>query len=226
MNVVWPTLKDVFLTFLRWSAGLSIGTILGLIISLLEALVIPRFHGKPSLRSRLITILLDFLRALPIIALVPIIQMISVKETWKIALISWAVMFPVWLAIRQARMRKMIDTEIALAATGLKSVDILRTYQFPKSLGGLLKGVEISIGVAWISVVAAEWVGTFTTGFWAGGLGYKIMRAHDANNWGGMLACLVLFGILGSMTAWIWRYLLYKIKYQRTGFDPMWGHRD
>lgn len=226
MTAVWPTLNDVFLTFLRWCTGLTIGTLFGLIVALLEALVTRKAHRKPRSSNWVITALLDFLRALPIIALVPIVQMLSINERWKIGLISWAVMFPVWLAIRQARIKQMIDTELVLSASRMKPINIFWIYQFPKALGGLLRGVEISIGVAWISVVAAEWVGTFSRGFWAGGLGYKIMRAHDANSWAGMLACLSLFGILGSATAWIWRKLLYKKKYWASGFDPMCEYRN
>jgi ABC-type nitrate/sulfonate/bicarbonate transport system permease component len=135
-------------------------------------------------------------------------------------------MFPVWLAIRQARQIEMIDTELVLSASGLARAEKLKTYHGPKALGGLLKGVEISIGIAWLSVVAAEWIGTFSIGFWAGGLGYKIVKAHDANSWDGMLLCLVLFGGLGTATAWTWRRLFRQDRELLAGFNPLGGHGD
>ena len=147
-------------------------------------------------------------------------------EKWKIGLIAWAAMFPILLTIRQAHKKQMIDTELMLIASGIKTINVVWKYHFSKALGGLLRGVEISIGVAWLSVVAAEWIGTYSIGFWAGGLGYKILKAHDANSWGGMIACLMFFGILGIATSWIWRYLLYKRKYLSPGFDPMCEYRD
>lgn len=226
METIWPTSNDVFLTCLRWSVGLSTGTLLGLLVASLEALAIPNTQRQARRRAWVIAALLDFLRALPVIALVPIIQMFGVEEWWKISLIAWAVMFPVWISIRQARTRRMLDTELTLSASGLRPLEIFWNYRFPKALGGLLRGVEISIGVAWISVVAAEWVGTFSNGFWAGGLGYKVLKAHDANNWSGMLACLALFGVLGSGTAWLWRALLSKDRELVAGFNPMGEYGD
>jgi NitT/TauT family transport system permease protein len=120
----------------------------------------------------------------------------------------------------------MIDTELALFASGLLSSQIFWHYRFPKILNGLFAGIEISIGVAWISVVAAEWIGTFTIGFWAGGLGYKVLKAHDANNLGGMLTCLALFGALGIATAWIWRKVTSRGGVFVGGFNPMSGYGD
>lgn len=211
---------------LRWGLGLGAGTLLGLIVALLEAFVLPNPQRKARWTRWPVAAFLDFLRALPIIALVPVIQMLGVEEWWKIGLIAWAVVFPVWLAVRQARARELVDTELALSASGLTDTEIFWTYRFPKALGGLLRGVEISIGVAWLSVVAAELVGTFTTGFWAGGLGYKITQAHDANNWRLMLICLAIFGAFGSATAWLWRRLLSKDSRLMPGFNPMSGYED
>jgi len=220
MHSAWPTIWDIALTILRWIAGLGVGVLLGLIIATLQTLV-PGEQGSKRLNTWLTVAPLDFLRALPIIALVPLVQMISISERWKVALIAWAVMFPMYLSMRQARLRSLVDTELALNAAGLSSLDIFRNYKLPKALGGLLKGVEISIGIAWLSVVAAEWVGTFSEGFWAGGLGYKITKAHEANNWSSMLICLALFGLLGTSTAWTWRILFTKERALANGFNPL-----
>jgi len=223
MGNVWPTTKDVTLTFLRWFAGMGLGTIIGLFIASLESLVVILLKDENWPRW-MISIPLDFLRSLPIIALVPLIQMIGIGEKWKIGLIAWAVTFPVWISVRQARTRTLPDTELALTACGLDQFDILLNYHLPKAFGGLLRGVEISIGIAWLSVVAAEWIGTFSTGFWAGGIGYKVVTAHEANSWASMFACLALFGILGTTTAWAWRKLFPKNREFLSGFSPMSGY--
>jgi len=54
---------DILLSLLRWSIGLSIGCIIGLIMALLGSY-------KPS--SFFLKIINDFLRAIPIIGLVPV----------------------------------------------------------------------------------------------------------------------------------------------------------
>jgi len=204
IDSVWPSSKDVLLTTLRWSGGVVLAAIAALILSVVEASVrgALRYAG---LRASPVTVILNFLRALPVIALVPLVQLIGVDEWWKFGLIAWAAAFPTWVKIRQAWLQQMIDTELALKASGLRRIDIFRSYDLPKAVAGLLEGIEISIGIAWISTVAAEWIGTFSTGFWAGGLGYKVQIAHDANDWGAMLACLGLFGMLGIFSTFLWR---------------------
>lgn len=215
-NQVWPTYIDIILTFIRWFIGLIFGAFMGILLAALDGL----FHNINKNYSKLLIIIGDFFRALPIIALVPIIQLISVSEQWKIGLIAWAVMFPVWLSINQARNKKMTDSEISLLGIGMKRIDFIKHYHFPKALSGLLVGIDIGIGVAWLSVVAAEWIGTYSTGFWAGGLGYKIMRAHDANNWIGMMSCLILFGILGITSSKLWRKGISSYRKVKL----LWGH--
>jgi sulfonate transport system permease protein len=225
MASVWPTAHDVILSCLRWFLGLSVGVLLGFFLAICDELFTRRCKAKGA-EGSLFYGVLDFLRALPIIALVPIIQTLGVDEQWKIGLIAWAVMFPIWLSIRQARSEMMQDTELALTAAGLSRRQIAISYHMPKSLRGVIRGVEIAIGIAWLSVVAAEWVGTFSTGFWSGGLGYRIVRAHDANSWGGMLICLAFFGMLGTFSAWVWRRMFIVRWRWRARLDLMSGYEN
>jgi sulfonate transport system permease protein len=212
MENVWPSLHDVLLTTLRWGGGVILGAAAALIASVLEAAVRGALRVvRLAALDSVLTVPFDFLRALPVIALVPLVQLIGVDEWWKFGLVAWAAIFPIWLRIRQAWLQQMLDTELALRASGLRRRDIFRSYDLPKARAGLLQGIEISIGIAWISTVAAEWIGTFSRGFWAGGLGYKVLVAHDANNWAAMLACLAYFGVLGIASTYIWRkYVLRK----------------
>jgi len=207
VEYVWPSGKDVLLTTLRWSGGVALGAVVALCVAGFEALL------RVALRYVRLTVfpftmVFDFLRALPVIALVPLVQMVAVDEWSKFALIAWAVTFPTWLAIRQSWLEQMIDTELALKASGLRKRDILRSYDLPKAFRGLLRGIEISIGIAWISVVAAEWIGNLRPGFWDGGLGYRVEYAHQSANWSGVLACLGLFGLLGVVSTFLWRTLV------------------
>jgi ABC-type nitrate/sulfonate/bicarbonate transport system permease component len=201
-----PTPHDVGVTSLRWLAGVSGGTLLALIFAIAEyRLARARWWSTAGAALRTIR---DLLRALPVVALVPIVQEIGVQERWKIALIAWAVMFPIWVSVAQALTDEMIDTELALTGAGIDRRGLLVSYQLPKALAGLFRGVEIAIGIGWISVVAAEWVGIISPGFWDGGLGFRIEMAHSANNWVSMLLCLALFGLLGAVTAAAWRVVM------------------
>lgn len=206
-------LNDVALSFLRWFIGISIGSLIGLGFALIGSY-------KPS--SFLLKITNDFLRAIPIIGLVPVIQMnIGINEYGKIGLIAWAVLFPVWITVRNAIEKNLINADLVLIAANIKDSNYFRLFTFPKVLGGLLRGVEIAIGIAWLAVVAAEWIGTFTQGFWSGGIGYKLLTGYELNNWEAVHLCLFFFGLLGLTTAYIWRWFIHFIFEKNNSFNPI-----
>lgn len=99
---------DILLSTLRWFIGLFLGMTIGCILSLISY-NIGRWNDRLSL-------LLDFLRAIPIIGLVPVIQMtIGYGETGKFLLIAWATAFPVWISVDSALKRKSSELEMVLA---------------------------------------------------------------------------------------------------------------
>jgi len=208
---ILPT--DLYLSLLRWFLGLSIGCSLGLSFAILGNI-------KPT--RTIFKLLNDFFRAIPILGLVPVIQMnFGINEYGKIGLIAWAVMFPVWITVRNALEKSLTNTELTMKATNIGKSNYFRYYTFPKVLGGFLRGVEIAIGIAWLAVVAAEWVGTFTQGFWSGGLGYKMVTGYELNNWKTVYNSLLIFGALGVTTAYLWRLFMYLFFQRSKTFNPL-----
>lgn len=204
---------DIFLSLIRWALGLSIGCLLGLMMAVLGSL---RYTSLP------LKIACDFLRAIPIVALVPVVQMnVGINEYGKIGLIAWAVMFPVWISVRGSIEKRIESAEMVLQCVNPNKVRFFRLFLFPKLLGGFLKGIELAIGIAWLALVAAEWVGTFTQGFWAGGIGYKIITAYDQNNWKTVHLGLIYFGGLGLFSAYMWRGMLQLIFKRIKSFNPL-----
>lgn len=206
-------LRDIDLSVLRWLFGLSLGTIAALFLTGLS-------RTRNFERARF-SQLLDFFRAIPIIGLVPLIQMhIGVREYGKICLIAWGVMFPVWLTIRAATSRVLSESELMLKGARASRNTIRRILLWPRLLGGIIVGVEIGIGVAWLCVVAAEWIGTYTQGFWSGGLGYRLVVSYENNDWRRLYLALFTFGLLGIGSSYAWK-LFVKLAVARTdGFDP------
>jgi sulfonate transport system permease protein len=204
---------DTLLSFLRWSIGLSIGCFIGLVMALIGSY-------KPS--SFILKIINDFLRAIPIIGLVPVIQMnIGINEYGKIGLIAWAVIFPVWITVRNAIEKNLENSLLVLKAANISKYHLFKYFTFPKILGGFLRGIELAVGIAWLAVVAAEWVGTYTMGFWSGGLGYKMLIGYELNDWLTVHISLLLFGILGLITAYIWRLIMKLIFENDKSFNPV-----
>jgi sulfonate transport system permease protein len=211
MDILSP--YDIFLSFLRWSIGLSVGCAVGFLLALL---------GSLKRTNLAVKILVDFLRAIPIIGLVPVIQMnIGINEYGKIGLIAWAVLFPVSISVRSAMDKNLESASLMLRAAQRTSWTFFKLFTLPKLLGGFLRGIEIAIGIAWLAVVAAEWVGTYTQGFWGGGLGYKLIVGYELNNWRIVHFNLIVFGLLGFLTAYSWRWITNLVFTHNKSFNPI-----
>lgn len=218
---MYPTPHDVIVTSLRWLMGLTLAGLVGVVVSTLSAM--RRVDGSEaalSRGSRVLVIAIDFLRALPVIALMPLVQTFGVTEPYKIGLIAWAALFPIVIAIRKAILEPMMDLELVLRGAQLDWWSTIRTYTLPKALAGLRHGIEVSIGVAWIAVVVGEMLGNFSTGFWSGGLGHHVKEAYEANHRPGMLASLAIFGVLGCATSWGWRWWIGPLRTEPSLAEP------
>lgn len=208
------TYWDIFLSFLRWGIGLTIGITIGMMLGLLGYYAGAKGKGY--------ALMLNFFRAIPIIGLVPLIQItIGYGEIGKFMLIAWSTTFPVWLSVEHALKRQSLELELVLFSYQCSPIKRFKIYVFPRLLAGFVNGVQVSIGIGWLSVVAAELIGIYQDGFWAGGLGYLIMDAHNQNNWLDVLLGLGIFGFLGMITAKAWEFAFNLYFSSRKGFNPM-----
>ena len=77
---------------------------------------------------------------------------------------------------------------------GLRSVDMFRRVLFPAVIPQLLTGLRITLGVAWLVVVAAEMIAVNS------GLGFLIVDARNAGNrYDLVVAGMVLIGVIGLL---------------------------
>ena len=67
----------------------------------------------------------------------------------------------------------------------------------PAALPRILAGAQVAISIAWISVIAAEYIGA------SSGLGYLITNAQDALATDTVLAVMVVIGVIGSILSGI-----------------------
>jgi ABC-type nitrate/sulfonate/bicarbonate transport system permease component len=203
--------QDVLVSSWRWLAGLLIGATTALVVALVARAL--RGAGGAFVHGA------SFFRALPILALVPVFsRAIGVGETSKVLLIAWACFFPVFISTLRSETQRTPDLELRISVARFSRWDAFRHYGFPRLLFGFLGGVEISIGIGWLTVVAAEFIGTFESGPFRGGLGSKVYNAFNNGNDEVGLACLLLFGILGIATSLIWRVAA-RAMIRASGFD-------
>jgi len=68
---------------------------------------------------------------------------------------------------------------------------IIRFVLLRATLPSILVGIQLALGVAWIVIVPAEMLGV------ASGLGYMILDFRDVNDYGSIMALILVIGFLG-----------------------------
>jgi NitT/TauT family transport system permease protein len=140
--------------------------------------------------------ILETLRPIPILAWVPLaILMFAGLETPVIFLATLASLFVTTLNTLLGV--DSIDESYFRAAKclGASNSDLFRHVVIPGSLPFIFTGLEISVGVAWFSLVAAEMVsGEF-------GLGYMIVDAYMNITYVSMVIGMLTLGFAGWVTS-------------------------
>jgi sulfonate transport system permease protein len=191
---------DIVISILRWLSGLLLGSGCGALLAII-AVMAARWAAP-------LDISLHALRALPILGLLPLMQYVfGIGEIGKIILISVAALFPVYFSSLNALKSRTVDENIFFIALDTSFPDQMKLDLWPRLRRGLIQGIEVSIGLAWITVVAAESIGTYNSGFWSGGLGHKLFTAFDVNNVRAGLIALGIFGLLGLVSGYAWSRL-------------------
>lgn len=144
--------------------------------------------------------LLEVIRPIPILAWVPLaILMFTGYESPVIFLATLASLFVTMINTMLGV--QSIDSNYFRAAgcLGSSKLDILRHVVIPGALPYVFTGLQISIGVAWFSLVAAEMVsGDF-------GLGYLILNSYVNSVTIPMVIGMMTLGLVGWLNAIIVR---------------------
>ena len=196
-SVIWATLSDLWLrgdlahhaqaTLMRvalgFAAGVAAGTALGAVT------------GYSRLLSRLLDPTLQALRAIPSIAWVPLfILWFGIFEAPKIALIAVGVFFPVYLGVMEAIRgvdRKIVEVGRVFRLSGPAMV---RRILLPAILPAYVTALRSGLGLGWMFVVAAEFMGA------SAGLGYLLIDGQQLGKPAQIVAAIIAFAVLGKAT--------------------------
>jgi sulfonate transport system permease protein len=177
------TLSRVFAGF---ALGVGAGTLLGAV------------SGYWGLARRLLDPTVQALRAIPSIAWVPLfILWLGIFETSKVALIAVGVFFPVYLGVMGAIMsvdRKIVEVGRTFRLGGPA---MIRRILLPAVLPAYVVSLRVGLGLGWMFVVAAEFMGA------SEGLGYLLIDGQQLGKPAQILAAIVIFAILGKTTDWL-----------------------
>lgn len=131
-------------------------------------------------------------RSISGIAWIPILLMwFGVGQTLAIAIIFYGAVFP--FILNAQRGMSSIDARLLYAARGL-GAGRLRTLLeviLPATLPYLLTGARVGLGVAWMSIIAAELLGA------PNGLGFSIEYALQLDFTSQMMAWILWVGVVG-----------------------------
>ncbi|WP_320202651.1 ABC transporter permease [Agrobacterium rosae] len=177
---IWVTLKRVLFGF---ALGAAAGTVFGALTGFL-----PRI-------ARILDPTLQALRAIPSIAWVPLfILWFGIFEASKIALIGVGVFFPVYLGVYGAVVgvdRRIVEVGRVYRLSGF---DLVRRILLPSILPDYVLALRSGLGLGWMFVVAAEFMGA------SEGLGYLLVDGQQLGKPDQILAAILIFALVGKAT--------------------------
>jgi len=127
-------------------------------------------------------------------SLVPLVVVwFGVSPAGKVFVVAYACYFVV--AINTASAIQGIDPLILKAASmlGVSGWRLLLRVVLPAALPRILTGLQLALAYAWVSVIAAEYVGA------SAGLGYLITNAQSGLETAKVMAGMVVIGALGCV---------------------------
>ncbi|MFD6697911.1 MULTISPECIES: ABC transporter permease [unclassified Microbacterium] len=135
---------------------------------------------------------LEFIRATPAIALVPIVLLIlGIGPLTQIAMITAATVWPILLNTIDGVRSLDTTTRDVMTSYRLKAGDRLFRIILPGASPQIMVGINIAVTVALVMIIASELQGATE------GVGYTLMAQQRSYDMAGMWSTIVLLGMLG-----------------------------
>jgi sulfonate transport system permease protein len=174
-------------TVARVAAGFGFGVLAGTLVGALA--------GYLSLARQILDPTLQGLRAVPSIAWVPLfILWFGIFETSKVMLIAVGVFFPIYLGVIGAIMtvdRKIVEVGRVFRLSGAA---LVRRILLPAILPSYIIALRSGLGLGWMFVVAAEFMGA------SEGVGFLLVDGQQLGKPDQILAAILVFAVLGKAT--------------------------
>ncbi|PLZ02151.1 ABC transporter permease [Burkholderia sp. WAC0059] len=182
----------------RAALGLLIGGGAGLLLGLAAGLSKSAERGFDTV--------LQMLRTIPFIALVPIfVVWFGIGEVSKVALIVGAAISPMYLSTFHA-IRGIDPKLLELGRTfRLTRGHQIRLIVLPMALPGILVGVRYSAAIALLALVAAEQINA------SAGIGFILNNANQFQRTDIIIAGILVYAALGIVVDALLRYIEHKV---------------
>jgi len=197
---VLATLQRVGLGF---AFGVAAGTVLGAV------------SGYWTPVRRLIDPALQALRNIPSIAWVPMfILWFGIFETSKVILIAVGVFFPIYLSLSGAILgvdRKLVEVGRIFR---FSHREMITRILLPATLPTYIIALRSGLGLGWMFVVAAEFMGAEE------GLGFLLVDGQQTGRPAVILASITAFAVLGKLTDFVLASLTARFLTWQDSFKP------
>ncbi len=168
--------------------------VIGLLLGMLAAVPVGFLIGWYKPVRRFVDPLINFFRALPPIALIPlVIVYLGIGETAKIFILFYASFFSAVIVMYEA-MTQISPVYIRVARTlGATDVEIFLKVMVPLTVPHMLTALRVALGVAWATLVASELVAAQQ------GLGAMIQNASAFFDLPRIYLGIICIGLLALM---------------------------
>jgi NitT/TauT family transport system permease protein len=184
------TWDSVYRVMVGWSLAAVVGVPLGLLIA------------TSKRASHMVAPVMEFARYLPVVALVPLTLLyFGIGDAQKFAIIFLGTFFQLVLMVADSVATVPADLSRAAATLGANRMQTYRLVLFPGALPGIMDDLRITVGWAWTYLVVAELVAANS------GLGYMILRAQRFLAIDRIFAGLIIIGVLGLLTDYLFKLL-------------------
>ncbi|MVA71746.1 ABC transporter permease subunit [Agrobacterium vitis] len=173
----------------------SLRVLVGFVSGAAAGTLIGALTGYFTTLRRLLDPSLQAIRAIPSIAWVPLfILWFGIFETSKIVLIATGVFFPVYLGISTAL--REVDRKIVEVGKifRLSNLELVWRILFPAVLPSFVVSLRAGLGLGWMFVVAAEFMGA------SEGLGYLLVDGQQLGKPDQIIAAILAFAVIGKLS--------------------------
>jgi sulfonate transport system permease protein len=169
--------------------------LLGLVLGVTVGVVLALLSGLSRLGESLIDGPVQIKRAIPSLALLPLLILwLGIGEQMKVLTIALGVFVPIYLQTH-AGLRAIEARYVELAQTvQLTRVAFLRRVIVPGALPGFLLGLRFAVTAAWLALVVVEQINSTS------GIGYMMELARTYGQTDVIVVGLVLYGLLGLVS--------------------------
>jgi ABC-type nitrate/sulfonate/bicarbonate transport system permease component len=180
------TLSDLLPSLQRFVVGYLLGSTIGIGLGIAI--------GSSRRVAQFLEPTLEFLRALPAVAIIPVAVLIfGLGGGMRVAVIVFGVLFPV-LVNTTVGARSCRQERIDVARMyGLSRLQIIRRVVLPSALPMISAGLRVALPIALIMMVVSELVGG------QNGIGFYLLTGQSLFNIPAMFAALFILGVLGNV---------------------------